>query len=385
MKLKHTKQALACILVLVMILAMTACGGPADAGTPAGAEPPAAPEAPAAPAGTEAAPEAKKYYKVGYSAITMNGDFFVALAEGLAQSCADLGLIEKASDLVVLDAAVDSAKEMANIDTFITQGYDLIFVDSTNPDTMVPLIDQASAQGAVVVCVDSYIAECSRVTVCYSDNYNNGFQVGKAYAESLTDADEIYSVVLSGVKGNTAGEERRTGLMAGILAVRLGLADEAAKELATTMNADLIAKGAAEVADAKFTIAGQGWGNWAQADIMKDANDLVVKTRGKLNLIMAENDQMLYGGIQAVADAGLTGIAYIAAADGAKSSFDMIKNGEMFAIGMNSPWLVGELGARVGYEVLVEGKDPASYPDVMTTEAIAVTAANVDEFYSKGF
>ena len=38
----------------------------------------------------------KEYYKIGYAAITMDGDFFVTLADALAQGCADQGLIEKA-------------------------------------------------------------------------------------------------------------------------------------------------------------------------------------------------------------------------------------------------------------------------------------------------
>ena len=382
------KKVLALVLVLAMIVA---CACACTSQTPEATETSSAQESTSTAATQETASAVAtesggQYFKAGYSAITMNGDFFVDLAEGLAQSCVDKGLIEKTSDLTVLDAAVDSAKEVANMDSFITGGYDLIFVDSTNPDTICPLIDQATEAGATVVCVDSYITECSRVTVCYSDNFNNGFQVGKAFAESLDENQEIYSILLSGVKGNSAGEERRTGLIAGVLSIRLGLDKDAALTKAKEMNDTLIANGSVENTEAKFTIGGQGWGSWSKDGIMKDANDLVVKTQGKLNLVMAENDEMLFGGMQAAEDAGLTdGIQYIAAADGEKKSFDLIKDGKIFAVGLNSPSLVGELGAQVAYEVLVEGKDPTSYPDVMTTEAVAVTAANVDQYYDFGF
>ncbi len=327
----------------------------------------------------------KEYYKVGYAAITMDGDFFVTLADALAQGCADQGLIEKADDMVVLDAAWDTAAEVENMDTFIAQGYDVIFIDTTNPDTMIPLIDQATEAGITVICVDSYVSECSRVTVVYGDNKGNGFAAGKTYAEAKGDDFEIYSIMLSGIKGNIAGEERRVGMMAGVLSVRLGLDEEEAFEKAYELNDELIANNFVECPEAKLTIAGQGWGNWSTDGIMNDANDLIVKTHGKLTTTFSEEDLMSYGAIQACKDANVTGVEHVAAADGLKSAFDKIEAGEMFCCSLNSPALVGELAAQVAYEVKVEGKDPTSYPDTMTPDAICVTKDNVDEYRHLGF
>lgn len=328
---------------------------------------------------------APNYLKIGYAAITMNGDFFVVLADSLAQGCADLGLIEKKEDFVTLDAAWDTGAEIQNMDTFIAQDFDVVFIDTTNPDTMIPMIDQATEAGIVVICVDSYVSECSRVTVCYGDNKGNGFAAGKTYADSK-DADfEIYSVMLSGIKGNIAGEERRVGMMAGVLASRLGIEEDAAFELAYKMNDDLIANNYAEYPEAKFVIAGQGWGAWSTEGIMNDANDLVVKTYGKLTTMFSEEDLMSYGGIQACKDAGITGVDHVAAADGLKSAFDMIRTGELFCCSLNSPALVGQLGAQVAYEIMVEGKDPTSYPDTMTPEPVCVTIENVDEYQHLAF
>lgn len=333
---------------------------------------------------TEAAGE-KTYYKVGYAAITMNGDFFVVLADSLAQGCVDLGLIESKDDFVTLDAAWDTGSEIENMDTFIAQDYDIVFIDTTNPDTMIPMIDQATEAGITVICVDSYVSECSRVTVCYGDNKGNGFAAGKTYADSKGDDFEIYSIMLSGIKGNIAGEERRVGMMAGVLASRLGVDEDEAFELAYKMNDDLIANNYAEYPEANFIIAGQGWGSWSTEGIMNDANDLIVKTYGKLTTIFSEEDLMSYGGIQACEDAGITGVDHVAAADGLKSAFEKIKNGEMFCCSLNSPALVGQLGAQVAYEIKVEGADPTSYPDTMSPDPICVTAENVDEYMDLAF
>ena len=119
---------------------------------------------------------------------------------------------------------------------------------------------------------------------------------------------------------------------------------------------------------------------------MADANDLIVKTYGKLNTIFAENDQMLFGGMQAAEDAGLKeGIYYAAAADGEKKTCDYIKEGKVVAGGENSPVQIAKLAAQTAREVLVDGKDPTSYPDTVTTDAVAVTKENVDEEYENCF
>lgn len=327
----------------------------------------------------------KKFFKVGFSTITMNGDYFVSLAQALKDGCQTEGLIASPDDLLVLNADGDTAAEIKNIDSFIVQQYDLLFVDSTNPDDVVAMIDNAAAAGVTVICVDSYVNGGNKVTIVYSDNLQNGRKVGIEFVKEVGDMD-IYSIMLSGVKGNTAGEERRVGIMCGILETRLGVPEADAWKLAYQMNGDLIKSGFAENKDAKFVIAGQGWGNWSIQDIMKDANDLIVKTYGKLNTIFAENDQMLYGGMQAAADAGLDkGIYYAAAADGQKQTYDLIKEGKVVAVGENSPVKIGELAARVAREVLVDGKDPKGYPETLTTDAVAVTKGNVEERYEFGF
>ena len=156
-------------------------------------------------------------------------------------------------------------------------------------------------------------------------------------------------------------------------------------------DATLLSTGSYTNEEAKFTIAGQGWGNWTVNDILNDANDLVVKTKDKLNTMFGENDQMLFGGMQAASDAGLTGIYYVAAADGAKEAYDYIKgdktteSGEYYCTGENSPVQVAIKAVGIAKEILVDGKDMNSYDEVTLTEAVCVTKDNVDERYEYGF
>ena len=382
------KKMLALFLALLMTCCVFAgCAAGGGSAEPSAEAPAEGTESSPAAAATEAAGEqgTKDTFKVGFSAITLNGDFFTTMASELQQACYDEGLVASPEDVLVLNANSNTADEIANMDTFIAQGYDMIFVDSTNPDDIVPLINQANAAGAQVICIDSYVNGGDKVTVVYSDNKQNGRKVGLAFAKEMGD-QEIYSIMLSGVKGNIAGEERRVGIMCGVLEARLGITEDEAWELAYQMNDELIGNGYTENTDAKFVIAGQGWGNWNIQDIMADANDLIVKTYGKLNTIFAENDQMLFGGMQAAEDAGLKeGIYYAAAADGEKKTCDYIKEGKVVAVGENSPVQIAKLAAQTAREVLVDGKDPTSYPDTVTTDAVAVTKENVDEEYENCF
>lgn len=332
-----------------------------------------------------------KEFKIGIAMKTQDGPYFVALSKGVQEKCAELGLVESADDVVVLNANMDVAKQSENFETFISQKYDMVFCDCIDPDNVIADEQSCYDAGIPVINIDSGVNDGSYcVTTVYSDNKQNGRLCGKSFAESMGD-EEIYSIMLSGEKGNVAGNERRQGLICGVLEQRLGISEEEAWELTAEADDELLNKGSYTNEEAKFTIAGQGWGNWTVNDILNDANDLVVKTKGKLNTMFAENDQMLFGGMQAADDAGLTGIHYVAAADGALEAYDYIngttecKSGEYYCTGENSPVQVAIAAANIAKEILVDGKDPESYDEITLTEAICVTKDNVDERYEFGF
>lgn len=330
-------------------------------------------------------------FKIGIAMKTQDGPYFVTLTKAVQEKCAEIGLVEKASDVVVLNADMDVAKQSENFETFISQKYDMIFVDCIDPDNVIADEKAAYDAGIPVINIDSGVNDGSySVTTVYSNNEQNGRMCGLSFAESMGD-EEIYSIMLSGEKGNVAGTERRQGLICGILEQRLGITEEEAWKLTKEADDTLLSKGSYTNEEAKFTIAGQGWGNWTVNDILNDANDLVVKTKDKLNTMFGENDQMLFGGMQAADDAGLTGIHYVAAADGAKEAYDYIngtltsKSGEYYCTGENSPVQVAITATNIAKEILVDGVAPDSYDEVTMTEAIAVTKDNVDERYEFGF
>jgi ribose transport system substrate-binding protein len=317
--------------------------------------------------------------KVGFALKTQDAPYFVALAEAVESLGEELGW-----EVTVLDANGDAQQESTNIDTFISQGKDLIFADTVDNDSAIPAINRAAEAEIPVINLDSGVSDdAQNVTTVYSDNRQNGRLVGAAYAEAMGD-DEIKAIIISGAKGNVAGLERRTGLFAGILETRLGVSEDEAWKLADEFEADLNGKGRATNEDAGFSVVGQGWGNWTEELGLTSSEDLIT-ANSDITTVLGENDSMLFGAKTALDNAGLDDVDLVAAADGAKEAFDRIKDGEYFATGLNSPMLVAQGGYDVAKQILLEDADPESFDKITLTEPQAVTAENVDEFYDLGF
>ena len=226
--------------------------------------------------------------------------------------------------------------------------------------------------------------ECNQCTTVYSDNYQNGRLVGKAYGEYFAKDKEIIAVLLSALKGNIACLERRLGLYAGIIEARTGCSEEESRTAAQLMEDELVASGKARNEEANFTLRGQGWGAGTREEGLVAAEDLITANKD-LTCILGENDQMLFGAMEALENAKIEGVDLVAAADGAKEAYDYIKAGKYFGTGENSPFKVAEKGMQIAKENLIDGKDWTCLPDVILTEAVAVTIDNVDERYEFGF
>jgi ribose transport system substrate-binding protein len=321
---------------------------------------------------------------VGIVMKTRTSPYFTYLANTLRDECQKLGW-----DVTLLDSNDDTTTEANNMDSLINKKVKLIFMDCIEPDAVVPSINRAADAGIPVINVDSGVGAGSRdVTTVYSDNKENGRAVGIAYVNYIGKDKQLNSILLSGMKGNIAGQERRTGLFAGIIQARLGLSPTAAWAEAEKFNDDLTRAGRAENAAAKFRVLGQGWGNWGKEGGLAAGEDLITANKNVLNLMLAENDEMNLGARNALINAGLLDVDIIAAADGSKLAYDLIKTGEKpryIATGENSPSKIALKAIEIAKEILVNGKAPTSYPRITLTEAFGVTSEIVDAHYDYGF
>lgn len=324
-------------------------------------------------------------FSVGFALRTANGSYYAAIGEIVNKKCEELGW-----ECTILDANDDTTKELENVETLVASDVDLIFLDCVDPSAATASQKVAADAEIPVINLDSGVDDMSmQITTVYSDNEQNGLAVGKYYAGTLEEDEEISAVLLSGNTGSIAGTQRRDGMIAGIIMQRTDCTEEDAWKAAEEMEKSIVSSGKASNEDAKLEITGQGWGNWTIDEGLVAAEDLIT-ANPDVNLIMAENDPMLIGAMTALENAGITygddgAVQLISAADGSKDGYDYIKEGKILAIGENSPVKIGELGMEIAQDILANGKDPESYEDITMTEAVAVTKENVDEHYDYGF
>ena len=382
MKRKLLSMVLAFVLVFAAGCGKSGVEGAAETADNAPAAEGAEAEAPEE-SGTEDA--AGESFSVGFALRTANGSYYAAIGEVVKAKCEELGW-----ECTILDANNDTTKELENMESLAASGVDLIFLDCVDPSAATASQKVAADAGIPLINLDSGVDDMSmQITTVYSNNEQNGLEVGKYYAATLADDFEISAVMLSGNTGSIAGTQRRDGMFAGIIMERTGCTEEEAWTAAEEMEASLVSTGKASNADAKFTITGQGWGNWTIDEGLIAAEDLIT-ANPSLNLIMGENDPMLNGALTALDNAGITygaegTVQLISAADGSKDGYDRVKAGDIMAIGENSPSKIGELGVEIAKDILVNGASPDSYEDITMTEAVAVTADNVEERYEFGF
>jgi len=343
------------VLVLMVAFALTIFAGCSSAqpnasasGAPAVSEPAASEPAASAPAASEPAAPAKKI-KIGFSQKVLNAPFFVALADAVKNEATKRGW-----EAVVLDAKQDIETEAQNLESFIAQGCDFVFVNAIDPKAAVAPVNAVVEAGIPVIELDADIdAAANVITTVQTDNLGSGRQVGLKIPSYYEKDEKISAVLIDGNKGNTGGQARRTGLFQGIIEQRIGCTEEESLKLAQAFDQELQNTGKAINEKANFEVVGQAWGNWNSDEGLAAAEDLLV-AHPNVNCMLSENDGMLIGGLEAVKDAKLENqIKLFTSNDAQKEGLKLILDGTAYKMtGENRPLKVAELGVKIAEDIL---------------------------------
>ncbi|MHC4475804.1 MAG: substrate-binding domain-containing protein [Planctomycetota bacterium] len=291
-----------------------------------------------------------KDIKIGMSMYTLGAPYFAAQVNAAKKKAAELGL-----DLVANEARDDMVAQLANVEDLLAQGIDLLILNPKDPQGLIPATKAATRAGVPVIVIDSTIDPAADfVTTIQSNNLANGELIGQWLVRQMK-GEPIRMALISGVPGNPVGKERRQGVFRGIIEQQLRTG-----------------------AKARFEIVAQGWGDWYHEGGLKAMEDIIV-AHPEINVMLAENDSMALGALEAIREAGREDdILVLAAADGQKEALKLIKEGKYGATGMNNPVLIAETAIEVGLAVL-QGK--ADFPKVSYTPAVCITRENVDKYY----
>lgn len=319
---------------------------------------------------------------IGWTEITLGNPWFVAVVDTAKAKAKEYGY-----ELDVQVADGDPARTSAHIDAFIARGVDVIVVDPTDLAATAADAQRAVDAGIPVIALGTVPDDSPLVTTVLANPYGNGFEAGRYVAKTFGADTPIVAAAIIGTVGNSTSESRVNGLISGIVAERsdqlgLGLSREDAMLRGFENFQELKTGGSFNDADLKFEIRGMGVGSWTEEGGLSAAEDLLTAHGDALNLILAENDFMGIGALNALQNANRKDdIKVAAAADGFRVALDLVKSGDMLVTGLNAGSETGEGVVELIHQIFDEGLDANNLPLGSYFPSQIVTQDTVDEVY----
>jgi len=195
------------------------------------------------------------------------------------------------------DAAGSAEKQAADIESLITKGAKALLILALDQDAILPSVQKARARGIPVIAYDRLIQDKDVYYVTF-----NNVEVGRMQAR------EIYEVQ---PKGNYVF----------------------IKGAGTDPNADFLRGGQQEVLDAAMkkgdikNVGEQYTDGWAPENAQKNMEQILTKTGGKVDAVVASNDGTAGGVVAALKAHNMVGIP-VSGQDGDHAALNRIARGE---------------------------------------------------------
>ncbi|MGW7537631.1 substrate-binding domain-containing protein [Amycolatopsis sp. NPDC054798] len=243
---------------LALVSAVTACGTTHE-------------NAPGAASGT--APSAKQCqgaggkYKIGMSQANLAEPYRVRMDDDVRKAA---GGVPQFS-VSYADAAQDNAKQVEQVNTFLTQGIDLLIISPNEATPLTSVVKKAYEKGIPVLVLDRKVDGDGYTSFIGADNVDIGRQAGKFFAEKLLPHGGKV-VELKGLAGSTPAKERSDGFNQGIT-------------------------------DRNITVVGSADADWLRDKGQQQA-DALLKAHPDAQAMFSENDPMAEGARIAAQNAG---------------------------------------------------------------------------------
>ncbi len=250
----------------------------------------------------------KDSYKVGFAQSESNNPWRIAETKSFQDTAATCGW-----DLIVTDAGGSAAKQVADVDSMIAQGIDVLFLPPREESPLIPAVMRAKAAGIptflVDRSVDPNVAQAGRDYVAFlgSDFIDQGRRVAEWVIANHEGDGKI--IELEGTTGSSPANDRKKGFD------------------------DAIA------ADSRFTILESRSGDFSR-DEGRKVMETLLQAHPDVNVVYAHNDEMAIGAIQALEAAGRKPGAdvLIVSIDGTKDALQAIIDGKMGVTVESSPF-----------------------------------------------
>lgn len=252
--------------------------------------------------------EQKDSYKVGFAQTESNNPWRIAQTKSFQDTAATCGW-----ELVMTDAGGSAAKQVADVDSMIAQGIDVLFLPPREESPLIPAVMRAKAAGIptflVDRSVDATVAVAGRDYVSFlgSDFIDQGRRVAEWLIQNHEGEGRI--IQLEGTTGSSPANDRKKGFD------------------------DAIA------ADSRFSMLASRSGDFAR-DEGRRVMETLLQAHPDVNIVYAHNDEMAIGAIQALEAAGRVPgqDVLIVSIDGTRDALQAIIDGKMGVTVESSPF-----------------------------------------------
>lgn len=261
--------------------------------------------------------EQKERYKVGFSQMESNNPWRIAETKSFHDTAESCGW-----DLIATDAAGSAAKQVADVDSMIAQGIDVLFLPPREEKPLIPAVKKAKAAGIPTFLVDRSVdpnaAKPGEDFVAFlgSDFIDQGRRVAEWTIENFK-GDKGVIVELEGTTGSSPANDRKKGFDDRI------------------------------VQDSRFEIVASQTGDFAR-DLGRQVMETLLQAHPDVNIVYAHNDEMAIGAIQALELAGRKPgeDILVVSIDGTRDALQAIIDGKMGVTVESSPFF-GPLACEV--------------------------------------
>lgn len=314
------KKILAILLVLVLTLGMfTACGGGAEEEAPA-----------------------DETVTIGFAQANLNDTFQTYVVDAATAKAEELGYT-----IDVQDAQEDVVKQQDQVNTMIEQGYDAIMVVPVDTSAMGPITDAVTAAGIPLIYVNRnpFGTDEPPAGVYYvgSQEIVAGELQGKFLVEKM-------------------GEKGGVGILMGILSNEGAVKRTEGNESVLSAYPDI-------------KILAKESGEWQYDKGMSITENWLTAYGDDLNAILANNDGMAIGALQALETAGRDDVIVVGV-DAIPDAVNLVAEGKLDATVLQDAVGQGAGGVDVAAKALA-GDAPAA---ITWIDFVLVTPENVADF-----
>lgn len=251
--------------------------------------------------------------------------------------------------ITYFDPAFDPQKQVSMIEDCIARKSDVIAVNAVDPAAVVPALKKAAEAGIPVIMHNADTNEAGRAytkTFVGVKSYDQGYAMGSRLAKDFGGKASI--LVLTGKPGQTDTVNRWAG-----------------------------AEAAFKDAHANIKVLASEPADWSKDKALTVMQDMITRYP-KFDAILAEDDGMALGALQALKAAGVENVK-IYGVGAYKEACDAIKRHEMEATALHPSYLVGVYTVRAAYDAL-HGR---YLPREILAPTGAIDASNLAQFESE--